>query len=219
MFLWLLMTAVGFLSGSVMYSYLVPKLLRGVDVRENHEDANPGGTNAADAVGLPIGLTCIVLDLEKAFVPVFIAVSVLGIRGMPLVPVIVAPVLGHAFSPFMKFRGGKAVASSFGALLGAVAISWTVFILVAAMLFFQFIIVLKPNSAKVLVGYATASVAVLLFEPLMAIKVAMLLICFVVWYKHVRHFDSGGFCLGVGPFHVEYEDRELKFIGPGGHKK
>ena len=219
MFLWLLMTAAGFLSGSVMYSYFIPKWLRGVDVRQNHEDANPGGSNAIDAAGLPVGITCISLDLAKAFAPVFVAVSLLGIRGAQLAPVIAAPVLGHAFSPFLKFRGGKAVASSFGALLGAVAISWSVFLLVAAMLFFQFVIVLKPNSAKVLVGYASASVAALLFEPLMEIKAAMLLICLVVWYKHARHFDSGGLRLGVGPFSVRYEDRELKFVGPGGHKK
>ncbi|MCL2342761.1 MAG: glycerol-3-phosphate acyltransferase [Firmicutes bacterium] len=219
MFLWLLMTAAGFLSGSVMYAYFIPKWIRGVDVRQGHEDENPGGTNAVDTAGLPIGITCIILDLAKAFAPVFVAVSVLGIRGVTLAPVIVAPVLGHAFSPFMRFKGGKAVASSFGALLGAIGISWAVFILVLAMLIFQFALVLKPNSAKVLAGYACASIAAFLIEPLPEIKIAMLLICFIVCYKHVRRFDSGGIGLGVGPFSVSYEDRELKFAGPGVHKK
>jgi len=222
MFLWLLMTAAGFLSGSVMYSYFIPKLIRDVDVRQDHEDANPGSSNAMDAAGLPIGLACLVLDLFKAFAPVFIAVSLLGIRGMPLAPVIVAPVLGHAFSPFLRFKGGKAVASSFGALLGAVLISRMVFILVLAMLLFQFVLVFSPNAAKVLAGYACACIAAFLTEPLPEIRLAVLLICLIVCYKHVRHFGSDRVGLNVGPlaiFSVSYEDRELKFIGPGVNKK
>lgn len=219
MFLWLLMTAIGFLSGSVMYSYLIPKLARGVDARQSSEDENPGSTNAIAAAGLPIGLLCLGLDLLKAFAPVFVAVSILDIRGMPLVPVVVSPVLGHAFSPFLRFKGGKAVAASFGALLGAVGISMTVFILVVAMALFKFILVLTPDSAKVYAGFAGASIAVFFLEPLMEMRVSMLLISAVVLYKHAKYFDFDNLGLAVGPFSVRYADKELKFAGPGVHKK
>ena len=219
MVLWLLMTAAGFLSGAVMYSYFIPKWFQNVDVRLGQEGANPGSANAIAAAGLPIGLICLFLDLFKAFSPVFIAVTILDIRGMPLVPIIIAPVCGHAFSPFLRFRGGKAVASSFGALLGAVWISRMIFVLVIAMLLFQFVLVFNPNSAKVLAGYACASAAALIMEPLPEIKVAMLLICLVVCYKHVRNFNSGVLGLSVGPFSVRYEEHEFKFIGPRGIKK
>ena len=59
-----------------------------------------------------------VLDFAKGFVPVFAAQYLSGLEGWELFPVAVAPILGHAFSPLLGFRGGKAVAVSFGVWAG-----------------------------------------------------------------------------------------------------
>jgi len=109
-FLW---TGVGFLSGSMMFSVWMGKLLLKKDVRA-YGDANPGAMNAWRAGGWKIGLPAGILELCKGAVPVGLAHWVFGISGWMLLPVALAPILGHAFSPFLKFKGGKAIAVTLG---------------------------------------------------------------------------------------------------------
>ena len=185
-------TIIGFISGSVMYSYILPKLLKKVDIREISEDGNPGSMNAITESGPIIGLVCLMLDLLKAAVPVYIAVAYLHILGHQLVPIMIAPVLGHAFSPFLNFRGGKAVAPAFGVLLGALGISGALIALMATMAFLNFVIVIEPNSAKVITAFLLASIFVWLFEPIVSIKIAMIIISLVVCGKHLVNPNKGG---------------------------
>jgi glycerol-3-phosphate acyltransferase PlsY len=58
------------------------------------------------------------LDISKGAVPVGLAYNNLGIRGLPMVLIAVAPILGHVFSPFIGFRGGKALAAALGVWIG-----------------------------------------------------------------------------------------------------
>jgi glycerol-3-phosphate acyltransferase PlsY len=109
-------TVAGFLSGSLMFSaWLVS--LRGRDIGKVG-DRNPGAVNAFKAGGAGIGIAALWLDFLKGAVPVALAKYLLGVEGFWLVPVALAPVLGHAFSPFLKGRGGKAVAVTFGIWCG-----------------------------------------------------------------------------------------------------
>jgi glycerol-3-phosphate acyltransferase PlsY len=109
----LLWAAAGFLAGSISFSLWLGKLFLGEDIRR-HGDHNPGATNAWRAGGWRLGAAVLLLDILKGLLPVGLARSIAGIEGWSLVPVALAPVLGHAFSPFLRFRGGKAVAVSFG---------------------------------------------------------------------------------------------------------
>ena len=118
MFYPILFSIAGFLSGGVLYSYHVPKLLCGVDVVADSPDHNPGMTNAMKLCGVPVGLLCLALDMAKGFLPVFAALRFLRIEDPWLAPVLAAPALGHALAVFYPFAGGKAVAVSFGVLLG-----------------------------------------------------------------------------------------------------
>ncbi|MCK4232557.1 glycerol-3-phosphate acyltransferase [candidate division WOR-3 bacterium] len=113
-FLW---TGVGFLSGSMMFSVWMGKLLLKKDVRA-YGDANPGAANVWKAGGWKIGLPAGILELWKGAVPVGLAHWAFGIEGWYLVPVALAPILGHAFSPFLGFKGGKAVAVTLGVWTG-----------------------------------------------------------------------------------------------------
>ena len=107
----------GFFSGSVLYSALLPRLTKGVDVRALAPDHNPGAANVFKYAGVPVGILALVCDLAKAYVPVRLALRWLPLADPAFALVLCAPVLGHAFSPFAHFRGGKAIAASFGALL------------------------------------------------------------------------------------------------------
>lgn len=109
-FIW---SFVGFMSGAVPYSLLIGKYLLKVDIRD-YGDGNPGATNVLRAGGVKWFILAMLADALKAFVPVVIAYWFLGINSWGIVPIAIAPILGHAFSPFLKFNGGKAVASTFG---------------------------------------------------------------------------------------------------------
>jgi glycerol-3-phosphate acyltransferase PlsY len=113
----LIWTLIGFLSGSVPYSPLLGRLALGKNIRE-YGDGNPGSTNVFKAGGRWVGVAALLLDGFKGAIPVGIAYWGAEIRDWSLIPVALAPVLGHAFSPFLRGRGGKAVATTFGIWTG-----------------------------------------------------------------------------------------------------
>ena len=106
-----------FVCGSLPFSVWLPSIFRGQDVRR-FGDGNPGATNAFRAAGAPLGLLALMLDISKAAAPVGLAYANLADHGLGLAMVATAPVLGHAFSPFLRFRGGKAIATAFGVWIG-----------------------------------------------------------------------------------------------------
>lgn len=114
MYLWFLLA---FLSGSLPFSVWIGRLLLGQDIR-TVGDANPGATNVLRAGGKGAAALALLLDLLKGAIPVGIAHFQLGFTGWPLVFVAILPVLGHAFSPFLGGRGGKAVATTGGIWCG-----------------------------------------------------------------------------------------------------
>ena len=111
-----LMAAVGFLSGSLMFSVWLARLAGG-DVRRVG-DGNPGPVSAFRAVGPLVGSLALLLDFLKGWLPVAAAYWLLGFRGWWQAPIVIAPVLGHAFSPFLRLRGGKAITTTFGVWSG-----------------------------------------------------------------------------------------------------
>jgi len=195
------MTCIGFLSGSVMYSYILPKWIQKVDIRTLSEDQNPGSANVM-AMTKGMGTVCLILDLAKAFAPVYISVLLMGGAGYYLIPVMTAPVLGHAFSPFLRFRGGKAVSVSFGSLLGVVGISSALLVLIITLLIFNFLIIIRPNSSKIITAFSVVSAAVGVLEPLREIKIAMLLISLIVCYKHIVNPNRNDTCVSIGSFSI-----------------
>ncbi len=112
--LWVLFA---FFCGSLPFSVWLPKLFGRRDARE-FGDRNPGATNAFRAGGPLVGLLALVLDVSKAAAPVGWAYFQEGFTGWPMALIATAPVLGHAFSPFLRFQGGKALAVAFGAWIG-----------------------------------------------------------------------------------------------------
>jgi len=205
-----LMTATGFLSGSVMYSYLLPRWLKKIDVRQQSEDGNPGSMNAIAASGPWMGLTCLALDVMKAGVPVCISVTQLGVSGYYVIPVMVAPVLGHAFTPFLGFKGGKGVSVAFGSLLGAMAVSSAFLVLASIMVLFRFIVVVDPDSAKVIAAFTAASLAVIVMEPLIEITIAVLAISLLVCGKQLMKPNDGELRATIGSFETVYAGRNTR---------
>lgn len=113
----ILWAVIGFLSGSIPFSLLLGRIFGGVDIRE-YGDANPGASNVGRAMGTGWLIVAGLLDGFKAAIPVWVAHFLFGVSGWGLVPVALAPIFGHAYSPWLGFKGGKAVASTFGIWAG-----------------------------------------------------------------------------------------------------
>ena len=106
-----------FLCGSLPFSVWVGRLFLRRDVRL-YGDGNPGAANAFRTGNRLVGLVALLLDVSKAAVPVGLAYFNLGLRGLPMFFIAVAPLLGHVFSPFLGFRGGKGLSTALGIWIG-----------------------------------------------------------------------------------------------------
>lgn len=103
----------GYLLGSIPSGYLISRR-KGVDIRKVGS-GNIGGTNVSRAFGLKWGVIVGVLDVLKGVIPAYLAVKYLS-SDWQIALVAVSPVLGHIFPVWLKFKGGKGVATSAGAL-------------------------------------------------------------------------------------------------------
>jgi glycerol-3-phosphate acyltransferase PlsY len=114
---WIAFVFIAFLFGSFPFSLWLGKLFLKMDVHQVG-DGNPGAANVFKAGGNVVGLLALLLDVTKAALPVGLAYHNLGIRGIPMFLIATAPVIGHAFSPFLGFKGGKGLASALGVWIG-----------------------------------------------------------------------------------------------------
>jgi glycerol-3-phosphate acyltransferase PlsY len=189
---YLLFIVAGFFSGSVMYSYLIPKIFCGINIIEQSDDHNPGMTNVMRCVSVKLGILCLVLDVLKGAVPILIAMRFLVPTSRLFGIVIAAPVLGHAFSPFLKFQGGKAIASTYGVFLGVTTTSCPMVLFLALpMALFSLVIIVKPDSLRVIlsmISFATISVML----PIVPSSYALgsVIVSATVVFKHIINFGD-----------------------------
>ncbi|MFH1736684.1 MAG: glycerol-3-phosphate acyltransferase, partial [Actinomycetota bacterium] len=133
-----LWSILGFLLGSVPFAYVLVMVIIGKDVR-HFGDGNPGAMNAWRAGGWPIGVPAIILDFLKGAIPVGLAHQVYGLSGWVIAPIALAPILGHAYTPFLGFRGGKSVSVTYGVWAGLLSWSGPLLLAVGQGLFFIFL--------------------------------------------------------------------------------
>ena len=102
--------------GSIPFSLVIGRLLLGKNI-QNYGDGNPGAVNVFRAGGQKAGFLALFLDIGKGIPFVLLAYTWLTLPDLSLVAIALSAVLGHAFSPFLRWHGGKAVAVTFGVLL------------------------------------------------------------------------------------------------------
>jgi acyl phosphate:glycerol-3-phosphate acyltransferase len=143
-----------FLLGSIPFGLIIAKA-KGINIRE-HGSGNIGATNVLRVVGKKYGISCLLLDALKGFIPVAIAVNLIQITGRPIQVPLGLPdawamklatgdalkaqlahiftallaVLGHNYSPWVGFKGGKGIATSAGVLLALMPFAVLLLILV-----------------------------------------------------------------------------------------
>jgi len=114
---YLIAAAVGYLFGSIPFGYLLVRIFTGQDVRSSGS-GNIGATNVARK-SPALGVTTLVLDAAKGLAAVLVARVLFGGPHQQLIMTTAAffAVLGHVFPVWLKFRGGKGVATSLGAFI------------------------------------------------------------------------------------------------------
>ena len=106
-----------YLVGAIPTSYLAGRIFRGIDLRE-HGSRNLGATNVYRTLGwkyaIPVGL----VDVAKGAVPVLVLAPQVSSSQVFAMACGLAAIMGHVFSVFVRFRGGKGVATAAGVMLG-----------------------------------------------------------------------------------------------------
>ena len=158
----------GYLIGSIPFGVLIARA-KGVDLRKVGS-GNVGATNVARALGKRWGYTCFLLDLAKGFAPTFVTGYLIGAAHLATpsiaqqaawLTVGAAAVAGHVWPVWLKFRGGKGVATSLGVVLGV----WP-FFTIPGLIVFAVWIAVTLASRYVSLGSVIGSLA---FVPIFAI--------------------------------------------------
>ena len=110
----LLITIIGYFLGAISFAVIMARS-KGVDIFKEGS-GNPGATNVKRILGKKWGYTVFALDALKGFTAAGLPLIVYGDDRLALIG-LVAAILGHSFSVFLKFRGGKGVATTIGGLL------------------------------------------------------------------------------------------------------
>ncbi|HUN23495.1 MAG TPA: glycerol-3-phosphate acyltransferase [Anaerolineales bacterium] len=113
----ILFVLLAFFCGSLPLALWLGKIFVRRDIRQVG-DGNPGATNLLKAGGMVWGAVGYALEFAKGALPVVLAQQAGIHSGGWLVAIAIAPSLGHAYSPFLGFRGGKALATMLGAWIG-----------------------------------------------------------------------------------------------------
>jgi len=111
---------ISFLCGSIPTGYLIIKKLYGIDIRTKGS-GNIGSTNVKRIAGIKIAIITQIIDILKGIVPVALALGVSKILNLPIPTniylsiVALVVILGHDYTPFLGFNGGKGVNTTIGA--------------------------------------------------------------------------------------------------------
>ena len=119
-----LLILIAYVLGSIPNALWVGKTFKNIDVRE-HGSKNTGSTNAARVLGAKLGIFTLILDILKGALPTYLGIvlganlltRITGIDKLDIIVIGMAAILGHTFSLFLKFKGGKAVATTLGVFL------------------------------------------------------------------------------------------------------
>ncbi|AFT77220.1 membrane protein [Alteromonas macleodii str. 'Black Sea 11'] len=173
----LLMIAVAYLFGSLSSAVVISQLFGLPDPR-TAGSKNPGATNVYRLGGRIPALLVLVMDILKGTIPVY-GSYFLGIEPIMLGVIAIFACLGHIFPLYFGFKGGKAVATAFGAMLpigldlaGLLILSWV------AVVFFT-----GYSSLGALIAVSLAPLFTFLIKPLYTIPVAMLSLLIILRHK------------------------------------
>ncbi len=146
----ILVIVLGYLLGAIPFGYLFPRWIKGVDIR-SLGTGNPGTANVFRTVGLGAAIPVGVLDIGKGVAPVLLARAAGLSEGWALAAG-VAAVLGHCYSPYLRFQGGGGLAASIGTLLALMPVETAVML---PLLGLVYLVLTGSSTTGTVVGFTT----------------------------------------------------------------
>lgn len=151
---------IAFIMAATPFGLILGRILKGIDIRE-HGSGNIGTTNVFRILGKGPGITCLILDILKGFIPVLLAINLLQFGDREPIPhltfldslrqtlpatqqlfvqtihVLTAlfAILGHNYSPWLAFKGGKGIATSAGVLIALMPFAIIILIIIFLIVF------------------------------------------------------------------------------------
>ena len=178
------LAAAAFILGAIPFSVFIGRTLLKKDITR-YGDGNPGAANVFRAGNILLGLLAVVLDVAKGVPFVLVAHTNFGLSSISVVIIAISAVLGHAFSPFLHWHGGKAVAVTFGIMLGLLPqYDILVAFIIAMLLCFIFV---KIDAWKIIIG-ATGTLIYLVVVKGNSWE-SLLMLCLLTILV-IKHFDE-----------------------------
>lgn len=174
---YLLFATIAYLLGSIPSALIVGKVGYNLDIRE-HGSGNLGATNTFRVLGIKAGAVVTIFDILKGTIATILPALLFNVDVYPLVIGLFA-VIGHTYPLFAKFKGGKAVATSSGLILGVSPILF-VFMIISFLtsLYFSKYVSLSSMITGII------SVIVSLFLKDIGLIIVLLALCVFVIYRH-----------------------------------
>lgn len=180
----ILAVIIGYLLGSIPFALVIGKLFFKTDVRE-HGSGNLGGSNAGRILGPKVGASVIILDVLKVTFAIFIT-SHFQYSEMASIWAGFAAAFGHCYPIFAGFKGGKAVATMFGFLLGISIFTFqdASMLLVPLTAFVIVLLAGKMVSLASMIAAITSSIYIFIDSPADSTRVASILLTILLIYRH-----------------------------------
>ena len=176
----ILLILLAYLLGSIPWGLIIGKAFFNKDIR-NFGSGNLGGTNAGRVLGKPIGLIVILLDSLKAFIFMIICNNIYP----EITPYCgLAVCFGHCFPIFANFRGGKAVATAYGYLLGlAIFVTKDIFtFFIPLIIFLAIFLITNYVSLSSMISILSASIYLMFTN--FKIGLLVLILALFIIYRH-----------------------------------
>lgn len=181
---------IAYLVGGIPFGLILAKKFAGADIRESGS-GSIGATNVLrvlkesnPSLAKKLAITTLILDALKGIVVLFIANNIFVLTDATLWMIAVLSVIGHCYSPFLKFEGGKGVATGMGVMLFMLPVET----LIAAAAWFIAAKTLKISSISSLIGLLSLIIASYILHydiPVIKTHAPIFIIAFVIVYKHI----------------------------------
>lgn len=175
----LLMAIISYLAGSVPFGKIIAQK-HGIDIQKKGS-GNIGFTNILRTLGLKLAIFVLIGDVLKGFIPVFISEQFLPLNQVLIIAFIA--IFGHIFSVWLKFKGGKGIATG----LGAIFVINPLITLIGLIIFITVFLITKIISISSIISvYALPVIAYFIFPKL---AIFYLIIALIATYTHRDNLD------------------------------
>ncbi|MFO8052622.1 MAG: glycerol-3-phosphate 1-O-acyltransferase PlsY [Candidatus Omnitrophota bacterium] len=181
----LILLIASFTFGAIPVGYITVRIVKGIDIRQVGS-GNVGATNVFRTAGKGWGILVFIFDFVKGFIIPFLAYSLGRFEPYFFIILAIAAISGHNWTPFLKFKGGKGVATSLGALFALSFCFSSLKLILPVSLGVWLIVFLLSRMVSLasILASLTFVVLSLFFSQLIEVKILAMLLFFLILVRH-----------------------------------